>query len=338
LACLIEFRNERSNFVRQLFLNSRFDQRRGPINASAVRRSAAALIGATLVIGCTPVTSFDMLATSDRDLFTVCKPSLLDSVCKDGDIVAREDCLESRGAAYGQLHSPKMRRSWLLANGCPESTVDAPPATETATPTAVAMAAPQTSEPPPPRPPAPGAAAPPVRSDPAPRALVKADPPAPLPQADPAPSREPDPSPPLAPTLASPPAPAAVPQVATPAPPPAARPAPPVPAPSAGAFSDRERAETRERRLRDIIVAHGREMKGCVERQLKLMPDLRADGTLVIEVDANGTVPRAELVGTDLAGTQLESCLRTIASRWRFPSSGRGYRIDAPVKVSGSGR
>jgi hypothetical protein len=57
---------------------------------------------------------------------------------------------------------------------------------------------------------------------------------------------------------------------------------------------------------------------------------------LVIEVDADGAVPHAELLGTDLAGTPLEACLRTVASRWRFPSNGRAYRIDAPVKVSGS--
>ena len=66
-------------------------------------------------------------------------------------------------------------------------------------------------------------------------------------------------------------------------------------------------------------------------------PDLRAEGTLVIEVDASGAVPRAELQGADLAGTPLEICLRTVASRWRFPSNGRAYRIDAPVKVSGAG-
>jgi hypothetical protein len=152
--------------------------------------------------------------------------------------------------------------------------------------------------------------------------------------------------PPPSPTLETPPATTAIAAVDRPppppvksSPPPAAPVAPrPPPAASAGAFSERERGELRERRLRDIIVAHGREMKSCVERQLKLMPDLRADGMLVIEVDANGMVPHTELLGADLAGTPLENCLRTVASRWRFPSSGRAYRIDAPVKVSGSGR
>jgi hypothetical protein len=319
------------------------------------------------------VTTFDMLATSDRDLFTVCKPSLLDSVCKDGDIVAREDCLESRAAAYGQLHSPRMRRSWLIANGCPEATVDAPPkpealasATEAPPPAATSTSTSTKPEPPPAstkpepppaqadvsplpksdRPPPPAPEPPPPATAVAvverpPPAKVEAPPPkveAPPPARDePPPAPQPEPPPQPAPALVAadrPPPPLA--KASLPPPAPAAPRAPP--APSAGAFPARERGELRERRLRDIIIAHGREMKTCVERQLKLMPDLRADGMLVIEVDANGMVPHTELLGADLAGTPLETCLRTVASRWRFPSSGRAYRIDAPVKVSGSGR
>jgi hypothetical protein len=308
------------------------------------------------------VTTFDMLATSDRDLFDVCKPALLDMVCKDGDIVARADCLESRGAAYGQLHSPRMRRSWLIANGCPESTVDtppkpeglavapAPPPSKAADPIDTPAAAPLPPPAPAPAPvppPEPAVAAAPVSLPAAPtplptaartvddsppaalRAIAAAPPPL---NAAPAPPPEPEPTPPLMAASARPPEPVAA-KVARPPAPPAAS---PPPAPSAGSFSERERDELRERRLRDIIIAHGKEMKSCVDRQLKLVPDLRADGTLIIEVDANGAVPHAELLGTDLAGTPLESCLRTVASRWRFPSNGRAYRIDAPVKVSGS--
>jgi hypothetical protein len=306
-----------------------------------------------------PVTTFDMLATSDRDLFTVCKPSLLDSVCKDGDIVAREDCLESRGAAYGQLHSPRMRRSWLIVNGCPEATVDAPPkpealasATEAPPPTSTKSEAPpptSTKSEAPPPPPAVAAVdspAPPPKPDPPPPATALAavessppparlDPPAPATD-QPPPAAKPEPPPPAMAVAAVDPPPPPLAKSSLPAPAPVAPRAPP--AAAVAAFSERERGELRERRLRDIIVAHGREMKSCVERQLKLMPDLRADGMLVIDVDANGAVPHAELLGADLAGTPLESCLRTVASRWRFPSSGRAYRIDAPVKVSGSGR
>lgn len=167
---------------------------------------------------------------------------------------------------------------------------------------------------------------------PAPKRRTTAAPP-PAPKAEPA-----APSPPPAPHVAAaplpPPEPAPVPVVA-PVPEPVAPKATPT-GPPARAFSDKERPEVREQRLRDILLAHRSEMKACVDRQLKLLPSLRAEGTLIIDVDATGAVPRSELLGTDLAGTPLEDCLRTLASRWRFPSSGRAYRIDAPVRVSGT--
>jgi hypothetical protein len=91
----------------------------------------------------------------------------------------------------------------------------------------------------------------------------------------------------------------------------------------------------RERQLREAIVAHEPEMKKCVDRQLKLLPTLRAEGTLVIEVDARGRVPGAQVKGAQLEGTPLESCLRDAALRWRFPSNGRAYAVEAPLRVSG---
>jgi hypothetical protein len=111
------------------------------------------------------------------------------------------------------------------------------------------------------------------------------------------------------------------------------RPAPPpqepvVPAPPVLATGDLK--------LREAIVAHQDQMKSCVERQLKLLPTLRAEGTLVIEVDSSGGVTRARLRGEDLEGTSLEECLRTLALRWRFPRTARAYAIEAPVKVSGT--
>jgi len=78
-------------------------------------------------------------------------------------------------------------------------------------------------------------------------------------------------------------------------------------------------------------------MKSCVDRQLKLVPDLKAEGTLVIDVEKDGTVPSAQLLGADLAGTPLETCLRAAAMHWRFPASAQAYTISAPVKVLGSG-
>lgn len=90
-----------------------------------------------------------------------------------------------------------------------------------------------------------------------------------------------------------------------------------------------------EDQLRNAIVSHDAEMKKCVERQLKLVPSLRAKGTLVVEVDAQGRVSRAALRGDQLAGTQLEGCLRMVAARWRFPVTAQAYAVEAPLEVSG---
>jgi hypothetical protein len=76
-------------------------------------------------------------------------------------------------------------------------------------------------------------------------------------------------------------------------------------------------------------------MKRCVERQLKLVPELRAEGTLVLEVSASGRVTQAALRRERLEGTPLEVCMRTIAARWVFPRTARAYAVEAPLKVSG---
>jgi hypothetical protein len=87
--------------------------------------------------------------------------------------------------------------------------------------------------------------------------------------------------------------------------------------------------------LRGAIVQHEAEMKRCVERQLKLVPDLRAEGTLVLEINASGRVTQAALRGERLQGTPLENCMRAIAARWVFPRTARAYAVEAPLKVSG---
>jgi hypothetical protein len=271
------------------------------------------------------VTTTEAVVASGVDLFTPCEAAVAAANCGgEGDDAARGSCLDARRAAYGRLHSPKMRRSWLIANGCPASTLDAPP--KAAAPEVAVVASP-------------------VATPTAEKAVPVAPPPAaPTPVAPPLVA-----SPPVAPSVASPAADAPLKASPPPAPPPepaigAARMAAPV-APQnldagrpAGAFSDRDRADTRTKKLHDIISSHRPEMKSCVDRQLKLAPDLQAEGTLVIDVEKDGSVPSATLLGSTLAGTPLEACLSTAASRWRFPASAHPYRISAPVKVWGSGR
>lgn len=90
-----------------------------------------------------------------------------------------------------------------------------------------------------------------------------------------------------------------------------------------------------DQQLRSVIMAHEADMQKCVERQLKLMPDMKAEGTLVVEVDAKGRVPAVALQGASLGGSPLELCLRKVSQRWRFPRTGRPYSVEAPVKVRG---
>jgi hypothetical protein len=284
-------------------------------------------VAATLVVGCAAATTSEVTVAPDRDVFAECTPALMAAVCgKDGDEAAQASCLQSRRAAFERLRAAKTRRSWLIANGCTESTIDAPPRASTT----AALATP----------PAPAAVV--VAMPPAPAAVVVAMPPAPPPPPPgPPPIREPAPTPEPAsapaPAIAAAAAPApAIPAVPAPTPV-AAPPEVPLPAGPGGAFSSRDRVEARGQRLRDIISTHQPEMKSCVDRQLKLVPSLKAEGTLVIDVEKDGTVPSAELQGVDLAGTPLETCLRTAATHWRFPASARPYTISAPVKVLGSG-
>jgi hypothetical protein len=98
-------------------------------------------------------------------------------------------------------------------------------------------------------------------------------------------------------------------------------------------------SRTADQQLRAAILAHQPQLESCVSRQLKLLPDLRAEGTLVIDVDRSGRVTGAALRGPALQGTTLEGCLRSVAVRWRFPRTGRAYAVEAPLEVSGaSGR
>jgi hypothetical protein len=157
---------------------------------------------------------------------------------------------------------------------------------------------------------------------PAPALLAKAPAPA-APTPTPTPVADPVPAP-----AAAPPAAAVEPTL----------PASPAPAPSAVSVQPAVgllMVNAADTQLREAIVAHQREMKRCVDRQLKLEPDLRAEGTLIIEVDGSGRVVQAGLRGAELEGSSLEGCLRTIAYRWRFPTTPRGYALEAPLRVSG---
>ena len=318
---------------------------------------------------------FQQLPAAEQSLFLRCREPVGAQACGGQDPDARAGCLETQAAIFAERRNLKMRRSWLALNGCPASLMDAvasaPPASVPVAPPLPSLPSlpPPSSLPsPPPLPPSLLAAAAPCRrsaeceSDLCVRGACVTLASLTAAQA----CRAPEPSPPVAPVaaLSVPAAEAARPDALSagdPAPAtataevvvattldgtsaaavpfvkvaPAAVPAHPPRAAAGSPPSPRVSSLGVAHQLRDAIVIHEGDMKTCVERQLKLFPALRAEGTLVLEVDGSGQVIQAGLRGEQLQGTALEGCLRAMAARWRFPRTAQNYAVEAPLKVAG---
>jgi len=255
-----------------------------------------------LLSGCALQTAQRELPASEQQLLGECRPSLTAKACSGSpDETARNLCFEQGAWAYAERPTQKSRRRWLLANGCPAEIINGGTTAIAVLSTVPTAPTPleTTTEAAPIEQEHPKFEASPVASE-ANEGVVQA-------------SLVNDTLPTSSVTSASP----------VPGP----NNLPPAPQLNRGA---RAKAQ-----LREAIVAHQPEMKRCVDRQLKLVPTLKAEGMLVVDVDAHGQVPRVELKGKDLSGTALELCLRTAASRWRFPRTGRSYSIEAPLVVTG---
>jgi hypothetical protein len=286
-----------------------------------------------LLAGCASARArFEQLPDAEQAMFRRCQRPLAQHLCAGANEAAQSRCLRAQALTYAR-RSDKMRRRWLELNQCPAAAIDGPDEAVTAAqrPSPITEAAPAPTLSPP------GAACHrsvecdsdlcvrgtcvalamieigrPVQarapSEPATTAVAAA--------AVPARDEESEPEPAPAPATTKKPLDVAVPLARLPA----------------GPRLDSDGAADQ---LRGAIVAHQAEMKRCVERQLKLVPDLRAEGTLVLEVSASGRVTQAALRGERLEGTPLEGCMRTIAARWVFPRTSRGYAVEAPLEVSG---
>ena len=275
------------------------------------------VVAAGAVPGCAEVPTFDRLAAADRELYVRCRPPLGDTLCGGaGDDAAKGACLDARADVFAAKPTLKARRRWLAASGCPESVMDTPPPPPAPPPVPkstleIAAASKSTLE-----------IAAPTKStlesgsttlesgSTAPKSTLESGAES---GADSKSTLEGDGGPKSTSEGGE------------------------VKATSEGggpkSTLEGGAGEAGGRGLREIIVAHKAEMRTCVDWQLKLSPKLRAEGKLVIQVNAKGAVPAARLVGEELAGTRLETCLRGVASRWRFPRRGRAYVIEAPVKV-----
>jgi hypothetical protein len=310
---------------------------------------------ALLLGGCmTGRSGFDQLAPEEQSLFQRCSQPIGEHLCSGEEPEARALCLKKQAATFAARGSARMRRSWLRSNECPAATLEASTAPVAAEPavapqSSLAADAPAKAETPAEPVPAP---APPVAA-PAPPVSEPAPAPAPtLAVAGGSCARSADcasdlcvkgscaslaaltaeqtcPADPLANITVVAPA-VAEGLLAAPVRQPAVE------------HNDKEPETTLVKggpgaadQLREAIVTHEADMKRCVERQLKLVPTLNAEGTLVLEVNAIGRVTQAGLRGDQLQGTPLEGCLRSLASRWIFPRTARAYAVEAPLKVSG---
>jgi hypothetical protein len=274
---------------------------------------AMGLLGSGLACASAPLVGLDQLPRADRQMFQRCREPLAGELCRGHDGEGRARCLDAQSAVFAGRRTTKMRRSWLALNGCPHALIDA--ADEAPIEAVVSAPASIPATPPPIQASVLLGVASPCRrsADCASDLCVRGS-------CVTVASFDPEDSCAAArPSTRSPNGERSAARAVIPVPPAGPR------VSSAGAAVQ----------LRETIVGHEAEMKMCVERQLKLLPTLRAEGTLVLEVDGSGRVVRAGLTGAQLAGTALEDCLRAVASRWRFPRTASAYAVEAPLTVSG---
>jgi hypothetical protein len=228
---------------------------------------------------------FDQLSAAEQAQFARCRQPVAEYVCAKKHDDALAACVQVQEASFGGRRTDKMRRSWLVQNGCPASVVDAP----------LVVSAP------------PAEPSPPPKSEPAlPKEGGKSQ--------EQVLTEQPD-----APPIASADQESLLPAAAA-----CARSAECESdlcvygqcvelASLVGASAPRlVSGERADQQLRQSIVRQQADMQHCVERQLK-------------DVDVEGRVTAASLQEADLTETSLESCLREQASPWRFPRTARGY-------------
>ena len=89
------------------------------------------------------------------------------------------------------------------------------------------------------------------------------------------------------------------------------------------------------KQLSAAVRSHQRDLKHCLEDELKLTQSANASHVLQITLDARGRVTRAEVPGA--ADSPIEKCLKNAASAWRFPASDKDYDLEIPLHVGGRG-
>lgn len=108
---------------------------------------------------------------------------------------------------------------------------------------------------------------------------------------------------------------------------PEARPEAPTPAPGAQRLT--------EEQIRGVIQLHYRQVKNCLERQLKRDASLTGMLQVVARVQPDGSVQSAAIATPRFKGSVLETCLVKTVRRWRFPTfTGAAYEVTFPLLLS----
>ncbi len=90
-----------------------------------------------------------------------------------------------------------------------------------------------------------------------------------------------------------------------------------------------------EDQIRSVIQLHYRQVKNCLERQLKRDASLTGMLQVVARVQPDGSVQSASIATPRFQGSVLETCLVKTVRRWRFPAfAGEAYEVTFPLLLS----
>jgi outer membrane biosynthesis protein TonB len=85
--------------------------------------------------------------------------------------------------------------------------------------------------------------------------------------------------------------------------------------------------------IKGVIDTNRSQVRACYERRLKVNSILQGSLRLKIKIGADGAVADTQTGGT-LRDAEVSSCVRTLASTWRFPAptGGRCAVVEAPFQ------
>jgi hypothetical protein len=90
-----------------------------------------------------------------------------------------------------------------------------------------------------------------------------------------------------------------------------------------------------EAQVRLVIKKHNRQVRKCLERQLKRDPDISGKLIVIAKVTPSGKVTRVRIEPAKFHGTYLQDCLIAEVRRWSFPSfQGEAYELSFPYAMS----